>query len=210
MQIILMQQKRRWKDWKLAFKKPASPLSSFKRYVTPFVCWQSMLMRIHSPSSLVPVSLDLDLCLVIIWTRVSCADWRCCWRLYYRHGLRWRQSRPDRIASSHSTSQKCRPRIAQGRQRRCIASFFRLSFSLLYLSGYVKVYIILPSTIYGIASGVLVETGIQNPHSVQVPGLIQIALSRGRAGMVGAGKNVWPNVDIEEGKKKYDYYSECS
>lgn len=76
-----------------------------------------------------------------------------------------------------------------------------------YLSGYVKVYLILPSTIYGIASGVLVDAGIQNPHSKQVPGLIMIALSRGRAGMVGAGKNVWPNVDIEEGKKKHDYYS---
>jgi len=64
--------------------------------------------------------------------------------------------------------------------------------------GYVKVYIILPSTIYGIASGVLVDAGIQNPHSQQVPGLIKIALGRGRAGMVGTGKNVWPNVDIEE------------
>ena len=81
--------------------------------------------------------------------------------------------------------------------------FFGLTFSLLvYLSGYVKVYIILPSTIYGIASGVLVDIGIQNPHSVQIPGLIQIALSRGRAGTVGAGKNVWPNVDIDEGTER--------
>jgi len=64
--------------------------------------------------------------------------------------------------------------------------------------GYVKVYIILPSTIYGMASGLLVDAGIQNPHSLQVPGLIKIALSRGRSGMVGEGKNVWPNVDIEE------------
>ena len=76
-------------------------------------------------------------------------------------------------------------------------------FSLYYLlSGYVKVYIILPSTIYGMASGALVDIGVQNPHSAQVPLLIQIALSRGKAGMVGAGKNVWPNVDIDEGKKK--------
>ena len=67
-------------------------------------------------------------------------------------------------------------------------------------SGYVKVYFILPSTIYGIASGVLVDAGIQNPHSLQVPMHIQAALSRGRAGMVGAGKNIWPNVNIEEGK----------
>lgn len=51
----------------------------------------------------------------------------------------------------------------------------------------------------------LVDAGIQNSHSLQVPGLIQVSLSRGRAGMVGEGKNVWPNVDIEEGKKKHDY-----
>lgn len=59
----------------------------------------------------------------------------------------------------------------------------------------------MPSTIYGIASGELVDAGIQNPRSLQIPALIQAALSRGRAGMVGAGKNIWPNVDIEEGKK---------
>ena len=85
-----------------------------------------------------------------------------------------------------------------------IAAFFRFQFILLayILSGYVKVYIILPSTIYGIATGALVDAGIQNPHSQQVPGLIKISLNRGRAAMVGAGKNIWPNVDIEEGKKK--------
>jgi len=64
--------------------------------------------------------------------------------------------------------------------------------------GYVKVYIILPSTIYGIATGEFVDRGIQNPHSLQIPGLIQVSLSRGRAGMVGKGKNVWPNVHIDE------------
>lgn len=77
----------------------------------------------------------------------------------------------------------------------------RLNYASLYhLSGYVKVYIILPSTIYGIATSELVDQGIQNPHSRQVPALIHAALDRGRAGMVGAGKNFWPNVDIEEGE----------
>ncbi|KAF9474242.1 NAD(P)-binding protein [Pholiota conissans] len=64
--------------------------------------------------------------------------------------------------------------------------------------GYLKSYIILPSTIYGIASGILVENGIQNPHSIQVPALIKASLDRGRAGMVGAGKNLWPDVDIDD------------
>ncbi|KAJ7635018.1 NAD-binding protein [Roridomyces roridus] len=64
--------------------------------------------------------------------------------------------------------------------------------------GYTKTYIILPSTIYGIATGFIVDKGLQNPHSQQVPALIKASLGRGRAGMVGEGKNLWPNVEIHE------------
>jgi len=64
--------------------------------------------------------------------------------------------------------------------------------------GYAKTYIILPSTIYGIAQGKLVENGIQNPHSIQIPLIIRVSLDRGQGGMVGEGKNIWPNVHIEE------------
>ncbi|KAJ7174949.1 NAD-binding protein [Mycena crocata] len=64
--------------------------------------------------------------------------------------------------------------------------------------GYIKSYIILPPTIYGIATGRLVDMGLQNPHSIQIPYLISASLDRGRAGMVGEGKNVWPNVEIHE------------
>ncbi|KAF7336223.1 hypothetical protein MVEN_02170100 [Mycena venus] len=64
--------------------------------------------------------------------------------------------------------------------------------------GYIKSYIILPSTIYGLATGRLVDLGIQNPHSMQIPSLISAALDRGQAGMVGDGKNLWPNVEIHE------------
>ena len=66
------------------------------------------------------------------------------------------------------------------------------------MAGYVKVYIILPSMIYGLATGELVELGIQNPHSYMVR-FAQIALDRGRSFIVGAGINVWPNVDIQDG-----------
>ena len=65
--------------------------------------------------------------------------------------------------------------------------------------GYIKSYIILPSTIYGIAANALVNEGIQNPYSIQVPVLIRAALDRGQAGTIGAGKNLWPDVDIEDG-----------
>ncbi|TFK40286.1 hypothetical protein BDQ12DRAFT_602474 [Crucibulum laeve] len=64
--------------------------------------------------------------------------------------------------------------------------------------GYVNTYIILPSTIYGKASGPLVDAGLQNPRSQQIPRLVKLSLDRGRAGMVGVGKNVWPNVHIDE------------
>lgn len=64
--------------------------------------------------------------------------------------------------------------------------------------GYIKLYLVIPSTIYGIAKGKLVEAGIQNPHSIQVPELIRAALGRGRGGMVGQGKNLWPDVNVED------------
>ncbi|KAF5327663.1 hypothetical protein D9619_004864 [Psilocybe cf. subviscida] len=59
-----------------------------------------------------------------------------------------------------------------------------------------KTYIVLPSTIYGIATGVLVDRGIQNAHSLQVPAIVRASLIRGRAGMIGQGKNTWPDVSI--------------
>ena len=66
-------------------------------------------------------------------------------------------------------------------------------------SGYARTYIILPSTIYGIEKNGFTEAGLQNPHSVQVPALIRASLKRGQGGMVGKGKNLWPNVDIDDG-----------
>jgi len=62
----------------------------------------------------------------------------------------------------------------------------------------VKTYIILPSDIYGLASGELVSQGIQHRRSVQVPEIILGSLDRGRGGVIGAGKNIWNNVHIDE------------
>jgi len=64
--------------------------------------------------------------------------------------------------------------------------------------GYVKTYIILPATIWGIAKGPLFDSGISNKKSVQIPALIRASLDRGQAGMVGLGKNIWPNVEIHD------------
>ncbi|PPQ95716.1 hypothetical protein CVT26_008359 [Gymnopilus dilepis] len=69
--------------------------------------------------------------------------------------------------------------------------------------GYVKAHIILPSTIWGLGTGVLVDQGIQNRLSIQVPQLIRASLARGRAGMVGDGKNIWPDVNIDDVAELY-------
>jgi len=65
-------------------------------------------------------------------------------------------------------------------------------------SGYVRSFIILPSAIYGVATGSLVDLGISNPHSILVPYIVRASLERGQGGMIGEGKNLWPNVEIHE------------
>ncbi|GLB40153.1 putative NAD-P-binding protein [Lyophyllum shimeji] len=60
--------------------------------------------------------------------------------------------------------------------------------------GYVRTYIVAPSTIYGIANTKLVDLGVQNPHSIQIPALVDASLDRRQGGMVGEGKNIWNNV----------------
>ncbi|KAG7089748.1 hypothetical protein E1B28_011402 [Marasmius oreades] len=78
------------------------------------------------------------------------------------------------------------------------------TFALIFMNfnvsaiGYIKSYIILPSTIYSIAEGPLFRAGISRPHSQQVPALIRASLDRKQAGIVGDGVNLWPNVDILE------------
>ncbi|KAF5341809.1 hypothetical protein D9611_001566 [Ephemerocybe angulata] len=64
--------------------------------------------------------------------------------------------------------------------------------------GYVKTYIILPPTIYGRATGPLVDAGLQNPRSQQIPQLVDVAVSRSRAGYFGKGANIWSNVHIAD------------
>ncbi|KAG6825253.1 hypothetical protein H0H93_000927, partial [Arthromyces matolae] len=53
-------------------------------------------------------------------------------------------------------------------------------------------------TIYGFASNKFTEAGIQNPRSIQVPKLIEASIARGQGGTVGAGKNLWNNVHIDD------------
>ena len=57
--------------------------------------------------------------------------------------------------------------------------------------------------LYDIAKAIgtaLVAAGVSNPHSVQVPALIKAAFDRKRAGVVGPGKALWPDVHIDDGE----------
>ncbi|THH29008.1 hypothetical protein EUX98_g5181 [Antrodiella citrinella] len=64
--------------------------------------------------------------------------------------------------------------------------------------GYIKSYIVLPSTIYGIAHHALAKAGASNLYSVQIPALIKAAIARGASGVVGKGVPIWPNVDTDD------------
>ncbi|KAJ8585975.1 NAD(P)-binding protein [Rhizopogon salebrosus TDB-379] len=64
--------------------------------------------------------------------------------------------------------------------------------------GYARTYIILPSTIYGIANTLLTSLGVQNPYSIQIPLVIKAGLAREQGGVVGKGLNVWPSIHIDD------------
>ncbi|KAF8956984.1 hypothetical protein BDZ97DRAFT_1670608 [Flammula alnicola] len=65
-------------------------------------------------------------------------------------------------------------------------------------AGHIKSYIIAPGTIFGVPSGPLVDLGIQNKSSVQLPYFIKPALVRKQGGYIGKGLNKWSAVDVEE------------
>ena len=65
-------------------------------------------------------------------------------------------------------------------------------------AGYVRSYNVLPTQVYSIAKHALVDAGVSNPHSVQIPLFTRASLLRGRAGMVGLGKALIPSVHIDD------------
>ncbi|KAJ7923627.1 hypothetical protein B0H13DRAFT_56126 [Mycena leptocephala] len=64
--------------------------------------------------------------------------------------------------------------------------------------GYIKSYIVLPTTVWGIPTGALVDGGIQNWQNSMLNFLLTPSLARGQGGMVGEGRNVWKNVEVNE------------
>jgi len=64
--------------------------------------------------------------------------------------------------------------------------------------GYIKSYIILPTTVWGIPTGALVDGGIQNWQNSMLNFLLSPSLARSQGGMVGEGRNAWNNVEVNE------------
>lgn len=64
--------------------------------------------------------------------------------------------------------------------------------------GYIKSYIILPTTVWGIPTRALVDDGIQNWQNSMVNFLLPPSLARGQGGTVGEGRNVWKIVEVNE------------
>lgn len=62
----------------------------------------------------------------------------------------------------------------------------------------IRSWINLPGTIYGIAKNEVVDAGVGNPRSRQIPDLVNASIKRKRAGMIGGGQNIWPNVHIDD------------
>ncbi|EIM19910.1 NAD(P)-binding protein [Wallemia mellicola CBS 633.66] len=70
---------------------------------------------------------------------------------------------------------------------------------LLEQSDKIQLHLVYPSTIWGQNYGhQLAKRGISNPISMQIPDLTKAAIALKQAKTVGAGKNIWPNVNIEE------------
>ncbi|KAF9492007.1 hypothetical protein BDN71DRAFT_1397353 [Pleurotus eryngii] len=55
--------------------------------------------------------------------------------------------------------------------------------------GYVRTYIVLPSTIYGLAQGPLIDPGVSNNRSIQIPSIVEASLARKQGGMVGQAQH---------------------
>ncbi|KAH9944977.1 NAD(P)-binding protein [Epithele typhae] len=71
------------------------------------------------------------------------------------------------------------------------------------VAGYVRAYIVAPSMIYGAAKNALVDAGVANPFSIAVPGMVRVAIKRGRPMVIGEGKSGWPIVHINDTAEFY-------
>lgn len=68
------------------------------------------------------------------------------------------------------------------------------------VAGYARTHIILPSAIYGQATGPLFDAGISNAHTMLFPMFVRSALHHGHLAILNEGAAYWANVHIDDGK----------
>ncbi len=56
----------------------------------------------------------------------------------------------------------------------------------------------MPGYVYGTPSGPLYDAGIAKKTTILMPWLADVFVRRGRAGVLGGGKNAWANVHVQD------------
>ena len=72
-------------------------------------------------------------------------------------------------------------------------------------AGYMRGYLVNPSTIYGASTNELATAGLTDTHSNQTPVLIQASLARKEAGVVGTGKAIWPTIHVDDSESRFSH-----
>lgn len=67
-------------------------------------------------------------------------------------------------------------------------------------AGYARTHIIMPSVIYGVATGPLFDAGIANAHTLVFPLYVRAALHHKHLAMLNEGATCWANVHISDSK----------
>lgn len=62
----------------------------------------------------------------------------------------------------------------------------------------MKAYVIAPPVIWGLATGRLVDAGLQNPVTSGLLVMSRLAVARGSFGIVGPSANVWSAVEVND------------
>ncbi|TCD67904.1 hypothetical protein EIP91_011838 [Steccherinum ochraceum] len=69
--------------------------------------------------------------------------------------------------------------------------------------GFVKAYVIIPTLVYGLATGRFVDAGVQNPVPTSVMLLDAIRQARGVFGRVGPAKNIYATIEVHDLARLY-------
>lgn len=62
----------------------------------------------------------------------------------------------------------------------------------------MRAYVIAPPTIWGLATGRLVDAGLQNPITTGLLAISRFAIARGSFGIVGPGANLWSSIEVND------------